>query len=115
MTFTDAVKSLKTGYAAKTPAMRGYLKRVDSTKGDNDTWDSQYQLIFVESVNSNDGDNASSYAFTVTTTNSVQTITGPSTGLTLDSLLFGYLLGTDWITMTTALAEANNSSAASRW
>lgn len=124
MNFVSAIRQLRNSKCAKTPAMRGYVKREDY---ENNTANAAlfttnvvavYDITFVENGDYTDTDSTSEYTFRATVTSdgtaTATTWTAPATPLSVDAWLWEVMLRDDWEVFDLGQVQASSEST-KRW
>lgn len=120
MTFSYIRKYLKSGEAAKTASMAGYVMRNDfdtrpaGSIVSSGTWASEYWIEFRERAGTRDG--TDSYVFKFGENDQGQLFTEPPSGpLVLDVETLEALASDGWSIMPQADAEAARAGTGNRW
>lgn len=119
MTFSSVIRYLKDGEAAKTPAMRGYVKRNDNTPAEGET--ANYDITFVESSDA-DSDGVSEYRFNFVEADGNVSVSAPGfdgraseAPFKVDGVLLQLLLGDKWEVASAEDAEVVRTGSGQRW
>lgn len=121
MTFSYIRKYLKSGEAAKTTSMAGYVMRNDfDTQPVNSivssgTWVSEYWLEFRERPGDGDSGGVSVHVFKFGTNADGQSFSSCSDPLVLDVETLEIFASEDWIVVPQAAAEAARAGTGNRW
>ena len=122
MTFSYIRKYLRSGEAAKTASMAGYVMRNDfdtrpaGSIVSSGTWASEYWIEFRERAGTRDGGGTDSYVFKFGENDQGQLFTEPPSGpLVLDVETLEALASDGWSIMPQADAEAARAGTGNRW